>query len=49
MVLLDEADVFLEERTLKNLERNALVSGRFTLRHALPASGRWQEDRPCGN
>ncbi|KAF4843689.1 ATPase family AAA domain-containing protein 3 [Colletotrichum siamense] len=26
VVLLDEADVFLEERTLKNLERNALVS-----------------------
>ncbi|KAK1983518.1 ATPase [Colletotrichum cereale] len=26
VVLLDEADVFLEERTLKDLERNALVS-----------------------
>ncbi|KAF9879503.1 AAA family ATPase [Colletotrichum karsti] len=26
VVLLDEADVFLEERTLQNLERNALVS-----------------------
>lgn len=28
VVLLDEADVFLEQRTSKNLERNALVSGR---------------------
>ncbi|KAI8168695.1 hypothetical protein K4K49_000312 [Colletotrichum sp. SAR 10_70] len=26
VVLLDEADVFLEERSLQNLERNALVS-----------------------
>ncbi|KAK1841510.1 AAA family ATPase [Colletotrichum chrysophilum] len=26
VVLLDEADVFLEERSLKNIERNALVS-----------------------
>ncbi|KAF4412792.1 ATPase family AAA domain-containing protein 3 [Colletotrichum fructicola] len=29
VVLLDEADVFLEERSLQNLERNALVSGCF--------------------
>ena len=26
MVLLDEADVFLEQRSMANLERNALVS-----------------------
>lgn len=28
VVLLDEADVFLEQRSLSNLERNALVSGK---------------------
>ena len=28
VVLLDEADVFLEQRTLQDLQRNALVSGR---------------------
>jgi len=28
VVLLDEADVFLEQRLLANLERNALVSGK---------------------
>jgi hypothetical protein len=28
VVLLDEADVFLEQRSLLNLERNALVSGK---------------------
>jgi hypothetical protein len=27
VVLLDEADVFLEQRTLQDLQRNALVSG----------------------
>ena len=27
VVLLDEADVFLEQRSFANLERNALVSG----------------------
>lgn len=27
VLLLDEADVFLEERTLSDLERNSLVSG----------------------
>lgn len=31
MVLLDEADVFLEERSTVNLDRNALVSGEFDL------------------
>jgi hypothetical protein len=30
VVLLDEADVFLEERGLTDLERNALVSGTLT-------------------
>ena len=28
VVLLDEADVFLEERSLTDLHRNALVSGK---------------------
>lgn len=31
VVLLDEADVFLEQRQLQQLERNALVSGIVTL------------------
>ena len=31
VLLLDEADVFLEERTLSDLDRNSLVSGE--LRH----------------
>lgn len=30
VLLLDEADVFLAERNLENLERNALVSGKST-------------------
>lgn len=30
VVLLDEADVFLEERSLFDLQRNALVSGEFS-------------------
>jgi hypothetical protein len=29
VVLLDEADVFLEQRSFDNLERNALVSGEI--------------------
>lgn len=29
VVLLDVADVFLEQRSLHNLERNALVSGMY--------------------
>jgi len=29
VLLLDEADIFLEERTIADLERNSLVSGRF--------------------
>jgi hypothetical protein len=29
VVLLDEADVFLEERSLADMERNALVSGKL--------------------
>ncbi|ETS74037.1 hypothetical protein PFICI_13903 [Pestalotiopsis fici W106-1] len=32
VVLLDEADVFLEQRSLQQLERNALVSGKLFLR-----------------
>lgn len=31
VVLLDEADVFMQQRTLDNLERNGLVSGQFDL------------------
>lgn len=31
-MLLDEADVFLEQRSLANLERNALVSGLWKSR-----------------
>lgn len=30
VLLLDEADVFLAERNLENLSRNALVSGEFS-------------------
>ena len=30
VLLLDEADVFLEERSLSDLERNSLVSGTST-------------------
>ena len=33
VVLLDEADVFLEQRSLQQLERNALVSGKCTKPH----------------
>lgn len=29
VLLLDEADVFLEERTMADLQRNSLVSGEF--------------------
>jgi hypothetical protein len=29
VVLLDEADVFLEQRGLRDLQRNALVSGKY--------------------
>lgn len=28
VLLLDEADVFLEERTMADLQRNSLVSGK---------------------
>lgn len=28
VLLLDDADVFLEERSLQDLERNSLVSGK---------------------
>tara|TARA_R110002060_G_scaffold20051_2_gene27290 strand:+ start:101 stop:328 length:228 start_codon:yes stop_codon:yes gene_type:complete len=30
VLLLDEADVFLEERSLNDLKRNSLVSGQFS-------------------
>jgi hypothetical protein len=33
VVLLDEADVFLEQRSFANLERNALVSGETNDQH----------------
>lgn len=29
VLLMDEADVFLEERTMADLQRNSLVSGTF--------------------
>lgn len=29
MLLLDEADVYLAERSLDDLKRNGIVSGRF--------------------
>lgn len=32
-MLLDEAEVFLQERSLQDLQRNALVSGAFRNRH----------------
>lgn len=35
VLLLDEADVFLEERSLADLERNSLVSGMVTLSPSL--------------
>ena len=31
VVLLDEADVFLEQRKISDLQRNALVSGKHNL------------------
>lgn len=31
ILVLDEADVFLEQRTYENIERNALVSSKFTV------------------
>jgi hypothetical protein len=30
VVLMDEADVYLEQRTSENLQRNSLVSGLFS-------------------
>ena len=35
VLLLDEADVFLAQRNLENLSRNALVSGKFFLANHL--------------
>ncbi len=29
VVLMDEADIYLEQRTSENLERNSLVSGMY--------------------
>ena len=34
VLLLDEADVFLEERTMADLQRNSLVSGKLQLSQA---------------
>jgi hypothetical protein len=31
IILIDEADVFLEKRQVKYLQRNSLVSGKFHL------------------
>ena len=33
VLLLDEADVFLEQRSLSDLERNSLVSGQCYISH----------------
>ncbi len=33
VLLLDEADVFLAQRTSSDLERNAVVSGKFHYQH----------------
>lgn len=33
VLLLDEADVFLEERTMADLQRNSLVTGECSGRH----------------
>lgn len=30
VVLMDEADIYLEQRTSENLERNSLVSGIYS-------------------
>ena len=35
IVLLDEADVFLQQRAVQDLQRNALVSGKSYLHHHL--------------
>ena len=32
VVLMDEADVYLEQRTSESLQRNSLVSGMFQFR-----------------
>lgn len=41
VVLLDEADVILEQRNSSDVARNALVAGKATgLVHAVPASAR---------
>jgi hypothetical protein len=34
VLLLDEADIFLEERTIADLERNSLVSGNLHTTHS---------------
>jgi hypothetical protein len=36
VVLLDEADVFLEERTVTDQKQNAVVSGMSMLAHLFP-------------
>lgn len=36
ILLLDESDVFLEQRTSNNLEHNQLVSGRWIIVSLLP-------------
>jgi hypothetical protein len=33
VVLMDEADIYLEQRTSENLERNSLVSGIYSNIH----------------
>ena len=38
VVLLDEADVFLEQRSLEDLKRNALISGSYNTRTSMDKS-----------
>jgi hypothetical protein len=35
VVLMDEADIYLEQRTSENLERNSLVSGIYSNIHTM--------------
>ena len=41
VLLLDEADVFLAERNLENLSRNALVSGNLFLANDFNSYSAW--------
>jgi len=49
VLLLDEADVFLMQRTWKELARNALVSGRLGVNIVLPIRMRFSLGGPKAN